>query len=94
MSAGHWADADQPMPPDAYATLGISARAAASPADIKRAYTALCLAFHPDKIGADASVAVAQETFQLIHEAYEMLSDPLRRQIYDDHGAAALFQWP
>jgi hypothetical protein len=48
-------------------------------ADIKRAYRKLALQFHPDK----NSSTDAESIFKEINEAYEVLSDPQRKLLYD-----------
>jgi len=53
----------------------------ASPEVIKQAYRALALRHHPDRHPGDNSLNDAQ--MRLINEAYEVLSDPLRREAYD-----------
>lgn len=60
---------------DAYQTLGVSRDA--SPEDIKRAYRKLAAQHHPDKGGDTAK-------FQEVQQAYETLSDPVRRQQHDN----------
>src|SRR3990170_3443684 len=60
-----------------YELLGIEKTA--SEGDIKKAYRILALKHHPDK-GGDPN------QFKAISEAYEVLSDPEKRQIYDMHG--------
>jgi DnaJ family protein A protein 2 len=57
----------------------------ASDSDIKKAYRKKAMTAHPDK-GGDA------EAFKLIGEAYSVLSDPEKRQIYDKYGKAGLEQ--
>lgn len=63
---------------DYYDLLGIGERA--GPEEIKRAYRNLARTFHPDRNPGDP---IAAERFKGILEAYEVLSDPLRRQQYD-----------
>ena len=69
------------MPTDLYSVLGVGRDA--SPSDVKRAYRALALKFHPDV--AKDKVA-AESHFKEIVEAYEVLSDPAKRQQYDRFG--------
>lgn len=61
--------------PDHYQTLGVSRTA--SPEEIKRAYRRLASQHHPDK-GGDT------QRFQAIQQAYDVLSDPAQRQMYDN----------
>ena len=67
----------------------------APPEVIRAAYRSLCHKFHPDHHGGSAK---ATHTFQLINTAYEVLSDPQRRQQHDDwiareEAAAMQKQW-
>ena len=62
---------------DHYKTLGLSA--AATNAEIRRAYRILARRYHPD-VNPGRSTA---EQFRAISEAYDVLSDPLRREAYD-----------
>jgi molecular chaperone DnaJ len=55
----------------------------ASPADIERAYRRLSRRYHP---GINPGDRAAEAMFRQIAEAYETLSDPSRRQQYDDGG--------
>src|SRR6185295_13809527 len=55
----------------------------ASEHDIKKAFRKLARRFHPDINPGDRS---AEERFKRISEAYEILSDPLKRRFYDDNG--------
>jgi molecular chaperone DnaJ len=65
---------------DYYAILGV--RKDAPPEDIKRAYRRLARQLHPD-VNPDAET---QERFKEITAAYEVLSDPSKRQLYDMGG--------
>jgi len=64
-----------------YSTLGISRDAKA--ADIKKAYRRLARKCHPDVNPGDKS---AEERFKRIQEAYDVLSDPKKRGVYDQYG--------
>ena len=67
-----------------YSILGLDK--SASDADIKKAYRKLALKYHPDKNKS----AGAEEKFKEIAEAYEVLSDPKKRNIYDTQGSQGL----
>ena len=62
---------------DPYQTLGVAR--GASEADIKKAYRKLARQWHPDVNSAPE----AQERFAEVSEAYEVLSDPDKRERYD-----------
>jgi molecular chaperone DnaJ len=62
---------------DYYRLLGM--KASASNDEIKRAYRKLAFKYHPDKNPDDP---VAEATFKEIAEAYEILSDPKKREDY------------
>jgi len=72
------------MGKDYYKTLGLSR--GASEEDIKKAYKKMALKYHPDKNKS----AGAEEKFKEIAEAYEVLSDPKKRQVYDQYGEEGL----
>ena len=69
---------------DYYEVLGASRDA--SPEEIKKTFRKLALQFHPDKNPGDK---IAEEKFKEAAEAYEVLSDPSRRERYDQFGHAA-----
>src|SRR3954468_12002816 len=69
---------------DYYEILGLARNAA--PEEIKKAYRKLAVQFHPDKNPGDKK---AEEQFKELSEAYEVLSDPQKRQMYDQFGHAA-----
>ncbi|MBN3298625.1 DNJB4 protein, partial [Amia calva] len=68
------------MGKDYYKILGIQKGAADE--DIKKAYRKQALKWHPDKNKS----ANAEDKFKEIAEAYEVLSDPKKREIYDQFG--------
>lgn len=65
-----------------YKTLEVSENA--SEADIKKAYKKLAIKHHPDKNRDNKEVAA--EKFKEISEAYQILSDPEKRKMYDQLG--------
>ncbi|KAG5070123.1 hypothetical protein JHK85_002500 [Glycine max] len=71
-----------------YALLNLSPEA--SDEEIRRAYRQWAQAYHPDKYQAPHMKDIATENFQRICEAYEILSDPNKRQIYDIYGMEGL----
>jgi curved DNA-binding protein len=67
---------------DYYASLGVPREATSE--DIKKAFRKLARQYHPD-VAKDKKTA--EEKFKEINEAYEVLSDPQKRQKYDELGA-------
>ncbi|KAI0482517.1 hypothetical protein GGR56DRAFT_663395 [Xylariaceae sp. FL0804] len=67
---------------DPYRALGVEK--SASPADIKKAYYGLAKKYHPDT-NKDPK---AKDKFGDIQSAYELLSDPKKKEMYDQYGAA------
>ncbi|KAJ8490432.1 hypothetical protein OPV22_012153 [Ensete ventricosum] len=56
--------------------------------DLKKSYRRLAIRWHPDKNPSNKEEAEAK--FKQISEAYEVLSDPRRRAVYDQHGEEGL----
>ncbi|EFX03564.1 mitochondrial chaperone [Grosmannia clavigera kw1407] len=71
-------------PKDPYKVLGVEKSATAS--DVKKAYYGLAKKFHPDT-NKDPT---AKERFAEVQTAYEILSDPKKREQYDQFGAAGV----
>ncbi|CAK7201009.1 DnaJ-related protein scj1 [Sporothrix eucalyptigena] len=72
---------------DYYKVLGL--KRDANDREIKSAYRQLSKKFHPDKNPGDAT---AKDKFVEVSEAYEALSDPKTRKIYDQYGHDGLKQ--
>ena len=70
---------------DYYEVLGVSSSASSD--EIKKAYRKLAMKFHPDRNPGDKE---AEENFKQATEAYEVLSDGNKRQIYDTYGSEGL----
>lgn len=72
------------MGKDYYKILGIARNA--SDADIKKAYRKMALKYHPDKNKSPN----AEEKFKEVSEAYDVLSDKDKKEIYDKYGEEGL----
>ena len=70
---------------DYYQVLNVSKQA--SEAELKKAYRQLAMKYHPDKNPGDHT---AEEKFKEAAEAYEVLNDPEKRQIYNQFGHEGL----
>ncbi|NDC34758.1 MAG: J domain-containing protein, partial [Synechococcaceae bacterium WB9_2_112] len=66
-------------PADYWAVLGLEP--GADNASLKRAFRTQARRWHPDLNGNDP---VAEERFKLVNEAYAVLSDPRRRQLWEN----------
>jgi molecular chaperone DnaJ len=66
---------------DHYATLGVER--AASEEEIRKAYRRLARKYHPDVNPGDKA---AEDRFKTVQEAYDILSDAKKRQMYDQFG--------
>lgn len=73
------------MRTDLYQVLGVSNTA--GPDDLKKAYRRLAKQYHPDR---NKNNPKAEERFKEISRAYEVLSDPERRALFDEFGAVSL----
>ena len=69
---------------DLYEVLGISKTA--DEKAIKKAYRKLAKKYHPDMNPGDKT---AEQKFKEVTDAYNILSDPEKRKLYDQYGHAA-----
>ena len=76
------------MARDYYDILGVSKTS--SQDEIKKAYRKLAREHHPDMAKADGKDA-AEKKFKEINEAYQVLSDSQKKQMYDQYGHKANF---
>ncbi|MBQ7434028.1 MAG: molecular chaperone DnaJ [Lachnospiraceae bacterium] len=72
---------------DYYEVLGVSKDADANA--IKKGFRQMAKKYHPDNNPGDKT---AEEKFKEVNEAYEVLSDPQKKQMYDQYGHAAFDQ--
>ncbi|OLQ04002.1 DnaJ-like subfamily C member 7 [Symbiodinium microadriaticum] len=82
--------AARPPQKNYYAVLGVSFNA--TQADIKKAYRRLALKWHPDK-NVDRTEEASQK-FKALQEAFEVLSDPVRRQEVDGEERSSYTSYP
>jgi DnaJ family protein C protein 7 len=69
---------------DLYKLIGVTKQA--SELEIKKAYKKMALTWHPDRhsAGSEAEREEAEKRFKEIGEAFEILSDPIKKQKYDE----------
>src|SRR4030066_62833 len=70
---------------DYYKILGVTG--SANEEEIKKAYRKVAMQYHPDRNPGDKE---SEEKFKTASEAYEVLRDPEKRQIYDQYGIEGL----
>jgi molecular chaperone DnaJ len=70
---------------DFYEILGVAKTA--SEEDIKKSYRKLAMKYHPDR---NPDNKESEEKFKEVKEAYEMLTNPEKREAYDRHGHAGV----
>lgn len=75
------------MAKDYYQILGVT-KGTSDENELKKAYRKLAMKWHPDK-NPDNKEA-AEKKFKEISEAYEVLSDPQKREVYDKYGEEGL----
>jgi molecular chaperone DnaJ len=68
-----------------YEILGVSRNATEE--EIKKSYRRIAMQYHPDRNPGDKE---AEEKFKIASEAYEVLRDPQKREIYDHYGIEGL----
>lgn len=73
---------------DHYAALGLPS--SASLADVKKAFRQQASLHHPDRNAAPEAPA----RFRAVQQAYDVLSDPVRRKAYDDNRQRNLLDSP
>lgn len=74
---------------DFYSVLGVTRSSTTD--EVKRAYKKLAVKYHPDKNLGNAEV---EDKFKEVTEAYEVLSDPKKRDLYNRYGAEGIYKEP
>src|SRR5210317_2003838 len=77
------------MKKDYYEIIGVPKSASVS--EIKKKYRSLALKYHPDRVKEEDKKS-SEERFKEISEAYAVLSDNKKRQMYDQYGHAGIDQ--
>ena len=70
---------------DYYEVLGVARTA--TPDEVEKSFRQLAFKFHPDRNPSDPA---AEACFKEVSEAYDVLSDPQKRELYDAYGHAGL----
>lgn len=75
-----------------YLRLGLDGGSSCTQEEIKKAYKAKSLQMHPDKIAQRGDITTPQTLleFQKMKEAYDVLSDPIKRRYYDEFGEGGM----
>ena len=66
---------------DYYGTLGVAKKATDD--EIRKAYRRLARKYHPDLNPGDKA---AEDKFKTVQEAYDILNEPKKRQMFDQYG--------
>ncbi len=75
---------------DYYEVLGVDKSTASD--EVKKSYRKLAMKYHPDRTAnlSDKEKKVTEEKFKELQEAYAVLSDPQKKQMYDQMGHAGV----
>ncbi|XP_065179796.1 dnaJ homolog subfamily C member 11-like [Sycon ciliatum] len=76
-----WKDVEGPS---LYSSLNVPSYASGE--DVRSAYRRMCITFHPDKHNNAPDKEQARVLFENIKQAYDVLSNPEKRFVYDTHG--------